>query len=180
TCAPIRAFKICCSALVFRGNPRKCIGKRRSTPKQSSQHLQKLRLALTHFCARSPARQSGVSGRAAGSPRGQPAWGAGSRLGCHTRWGGVDANASQQTTRERDAHQLARRILSLVNPENVPGSTAPGSADILSAVAYPAIQDPKFQYRDVALLFRAMTDVPVYESVFRRANIPYQTVLGKG
>jgi alpha-galactosidase len=36
----------------------------------------------------SPARQSGVPGRAAGSPRGQPAWGAGSRLGCHTRWGG--------------------------------------------------------------------------------------------
>ena len=67
-----------------------------------------------------------------------------------------DAKAkSQQTTRERDAHQLARRILSLVNPENL-------------------------QYRDVALLFRAMTDVPVYEWVFRRANIPYQTVLGKG
>jgi ATP-dependent helicase/nuclease subunit A len=132
--------------------------------------------------AGSPARQSGVPGRAAGSPRpgspaaqrrwgglGQPAWGAGSRLACHTRWGAVDANAkSQQTTRERDAHQLARRILSLVNPE----SARAGSAAAESAAAG--------SFGDVALLFRAMTDVPVYESVFRRANIPYQTVLGKG
>ncbi len=37
-----------------------------------------------------------------------------------------------------------------------------------------------FEYRDIALLFRAMTDVPVYEAEFRRAGIPFQTVLGKG
>ena len=36
------------------------------------------------------------------------------------------------------------------------------------------------QYSDIALLFRAMTNVGVYESAFRRANIPYQTVLGRG
>jgi ATP-dependent helicase/nuclease subunit A len=30
------------------------------------------------------------------------------------------------------------------------------------------------------LLFRAMTQVHIYEAVFRRANIPYQTVLGRG
>ena len=36
------------------------------------------------------------------------------------------------------------------------------------------------QYSDIALLFRAMTHVQIYESVFRRANIPYQTVLGRG
>ena len=36
------------------------------------------------------------------------------------------------------------------------------------------------QYGDIALLFRAMTQVQIYESVFRRANIPYQTVLGRG
>ena len=35
-------------------------------------------------------------------------------------------------------------------------------------------------YSDIALLFRAMTHVQTYESVFRRANIPYQTVLGRG
>ena len=36
------------------------------------------------------------------------------------------------------------------------------------------------KYSDIALLFRAMTQVQIYESVFRRANIPYQTVLGRG
>jgi ATP-dependent helicase/nuclease subunit A len=36
------------------------------------------------------------------------------------------------------------------------------------------------QYSDIALLFRAMTQVHVYESMFRRENIPYQTILGRG
>jgi ATP-dependent helicase/nuclease subunit A len=58
-----------------------------------------------------------------------------------------------QTSRELDAQQLAQRIIALT--EDV-------------------------QYSDVALLFRAMTNVQTYESAFRRANIPYQTVLGRG
>ena len=58
--------------------------------------------------------------------------------------------------RELDANQLANRI-SLLKQEN---------------------RDLK--YSDIALLFRAMTQVHVYETVFRRANIPYQTVLGRG
>jgi ATP-dependent helicase/nuclease subunit A len=61
-----------------------------------------------------------------------------------------------QTSRELDAEQLARRIIELTE-----GAEAP-------------------KYSDIALLFRAMTNVGVYESVFRRANIPYQTVLGRG
>jgi ATP-dependent helicase/nuclease subunit A len=61
---------------------------------------------------------------------------------------------AQKPNRERDAEQLARRINSLVTT---------GTA-----------------YGDIALLFRAMTDAPVYESALRRANIPYQTVLGRG
>src|SRR6185503_987025 len=36
------------------------------------------------------------------------------------------------------------------------------------------------KYSDIALLFRAMTNAETYESAFRRANIPYQTVLGRG
>jgi ATP-dependent helicase/nuclease subunit A len=36
------------------------------------------------------------------------------------------------------------------------------------------------KYSDIALLFRAMTQVHIYESTFRRASIPYQTVLGRG
>jgi ATP-dependent exoDNAse (exonuclease V) beta subunit len=44
----------------------------------------------------------------------------------------------------------------------------------------PSKSVPSVKYSDIALLFRAMTHVQTYESVFRRANIPYQTVLGRG
>ncbi|HYJ84603.1 MAG TPA: UvrD-helicase domain-containing protein [Pyrinomonadaceae bacterium] len=68
-----------------------------------------------------------------------------------------DDPKADQGSRELDAQQLALRIASLVNVE-------PGAR----------------RYSDVALLFRAMTQVRIYESAFRRANIPYQTVLGRG
>ncbi len=67
-----------------------------------------------------------------------------------------DDPRAEQDSRALDAQQLARRILALTQG--------------------PA----KHKYGDIALLFRAMTMVPIYESVFRRANIPYQTVLGRG
>ena len=59
-------------------------------------------------------------------------------------------------SRERDAQQLVNRIKSLMQ-------TTEG-----------------LLYSDIALLFRAMTFVSVYETAFRRANIPYQTILGRG
>lgn len=62
---------------------------------------------------------------------------------------------SDRDLRELDAEQLALRINSLI-----------GSGGV--------------HYSGIALLFRAMTQVWVYESAFRRANIPYQTVLGRG
>jgi ATP-dependent helicase/nuclease subunit A len=82
--------------------------------------------------------------------------------------GGEEDPKAGQTHRERDAKQLAQRIISLtasvrVSPVQESGQNVRGSS-----------------YRDIALLFRAMTDVPVYEAEFRRAGIPYQTVLGKG
>src|ERR1041385_8282483 len=67
-----------------------------------------------------------------------------------------DDPRAEQDSRVLDAQQLARRILALTQ--------APS----------------KLKYGDIALLFRAMTQVQIYESVFRRANIPYQTVLGRG
>jgi ATP-dependent helicase/nuclease subunit A len=78
--------------------------------------------------------------------------------------GNEDDPKAEQTSRELDAEQLARRIVSLVEG----GYTNTG------------LDVPKVKYSDIALLFRAMTNVGVYESVFRRANIPYQTVLGRG
>src|SRR6185369_8974096 len=59
-------------------------------------------------------------------------------------------------SRVLDAVQVARRINSLMK------------------------DDPALKYSDFALLFRAMTNVQIYESTLRRANIPYQTVLGRG
>lgn len=69
---------------------------------------------------------------------------------------GDDDPKAKLLQRERDALQLVRRIIELTSG------------------------DKPFQYRDIALLFRAMTDVPTYEAEFRRAGIPFQTVLGKG
>ncbi|HKO97520.1 MAG TPA: UvrD-helicase domain-containing protein [Pyrinomonadaceae bacterium] len=68
-----------------------------------------------------------------------------------------DDPKAEQTSRELDADQLTARIASLVTGEPL----AP-------------------KYSDIALLFRAMTQVRIYEAAFRRANIPYQTVLGRG
>lgn len=65
-----------------------------------------------------------------------------------------DPLRSELTLRELDAEQLAIRIRSLT--------------------------EAGYGYSDIALLFRAMTQVGIYESAFRRANIPYQTVLGRG
>jgi ATP-dependent helicase/nuclease subunit A len=59
-------------------------------------------------------------------------------------------------SRELDAQQVARRIIALKK------------------------SSPDLKYGDIALLFRAMTMAQIYESIFRRANIPYQTVLGRG
>jgi ATP-dependent helicase/nuclease subunit A len=67
-----------------------------------------------------------------------------------------DNPRAEQDSRVLDAQQVARRILALKR------------------------STPELKYGDIALLFRAMTQVGIYESVFRRANIPYQTVLGRG
>jgi ATP-dependent helicase/nuclease subunit A len=74
---------------------------------------------------------------------------------------------AEQTSRELDAEQLARRINSLTGI----GGVVTSSTDR---------DDRVHKFSDIALLFRAMTHVQTYESAFRRANIPYQTVLGRG
>jgi ATP-dependent helicase/nuclease subunit A len=70
------------------------------------------------------------------------------------RGGTGSFRADTMTAHERDAEQVAQRINSLI---------AAGS-----------------DYRDVAVLLRALTGVWTYESALRRAAIPYLTVQGKG
>ncbi|MEP6635483.1 MAG: UvrD-helicase domain-containing protein, partial [Acidobacteriota bacterium] len=69
-----------------------------------------------------------------------------------------DDPKAQKTQAERDAKQVVQRILAL---------TRNGS-------------ESRVQFSDIAMLFRAMTDVPAYEAILRSANIPFQTVQGKG
>jgi ATP-dependent helicase/nuclease subunit A len=138
--------------------------------------------------------------------------------------GNEDDPKADQTSRELDAEQLARRIVSLVEPVAgsagiLPadsGSAFTGTAGVSPAPtsAFTQVADepgssanvaftesgrdargpsangpgeggriqsgPSFRFSDIALLFRSMTHVQTYESIFRRANIPYQTVLGRG
>ncbi|HVS83967.1 MAG TPA: UvrD-helicase domain-containing protein, partial [Pyrinomonadaceae bacterium] len=78
----------------------------------------------------------------------------------------------QLNVHQRDAEQLVERINALVSA---------GSADILSAVSKGRHDArARFKYGDIAILFRALTGVWVYESALRRAGIPYLTVQGKG
>ncbi len=122
--------------------------------------------------------------------------------------GNEDDPKAEQTSRELDAEQLALRILSLTSPHEDTGAANTGTAGVSPAASNEFTQEPGkpnnvvfndsgrdargpsingpsdsgrgFKYSDIALLFRAMTHVQTYESAFRRANIPYQTVLGRG
>jgi ATP-dependent helicase/nuclease subunit A len=109
--------------------------------------------------------------------------------------GDDDDPKAEQGSRELDAKQLAQRIIALTGPGTAGVSPALGdepgqeseatiNSDNLVLIGggrdahAPREEVPR--YSDIALLFRAMTNVQVYESEFRRANIPYQTVLGRG
>ena len=90
--------------------------------------------------------------------------------------GNDDDPKAEQTSRELDAEQLAHRIISLVDPRSFDArndDTGPSKSRLGEG-------EHNFRYSDIALLFRAMTHVQTYETAFRRANIPYQTVLGRG
>lgn len=76
---------------------------------------------------------------------------------------------SREKPRERDADQLAEWIASFVGKEFV------GKESITLRHGARVVE-----YRHIALLFRAMTEVHIYEAAFRRAGIPYVTVDGKG
>ncbi len=104
-----------------------------------------------------------------------------------------DDPKAEQSSRELDAEQLALRIISLVDPAGsagiLPASSNTFARETVESVNSDQVplnngrQDacaPSIKYSDIALLFRAMTHVQTYESAFRRANIPYQTVLGRG
>ena len=67
--------------------------------------------------------------------------------------------AAPETPRERDAWQVATRISRLVRGDE---------------------GDRRFKFRNIALLFRAMSEAWIYEAALRQAGIPFLTVQGKG
>jgi ATP-dependent helicase/nuclease subunit A len=74
-------------------------------------------------------------------------------------------DSTQDQARERDARQVAARIVALVDGEWWEGIDS---------------RPRRFRFGEIAMLFRAMTEVGVYESALRRHGIPYLTVQGKG
>jgi ATP-dependent helicase/nuclease subunit A len=117
-----------------------------------------------------------------------------------------DDPKAQKTQAERDAKQVAQRILALTESAAGSAGILPAGGDAFTQPNAETIDPDKAagslagrqhgtparllrrgphdacapRYSDIALLFRAMTDVPAYEAVFRAANIPFQTVQGKG
>ncbi|HZI86042.1 MAG TPA: 3'-5' exonuclease, partial [Pyrinomonadaceae bacterium] len=72
------------------------------------------------------------------------------------------------------------RINALTATEGTAGTTDADAKSAQVSTESGIVTSKNLKYSDIALLFRAMTNVGVYESAFRRANIPYQTVLGRG
>jgi ATP-dependent helicase/nuclease subunit A len=87
-----------------------------------------------------------------------------------------DADDEEETrfesrdVRQRDAAQLVERIEALVSGTDLSLSKNGTTDRSLCHVTYGQI----------AVLFRALTGVGIYESALRRAGIPYLTVQGKG
>jgi len=78
-----------------------------------------------------------------------------------------DENISAEDARIAEARWIARRIQELRQDK-----TQVWDKEI------DAYRD--FEYRDAAVLFRATTDLPLYESEFKSAGVPYLTSSGRG
>jgi ATP-dependent helicase/nuclease subunit A len=87
-----------------------------------------------------------------------------------------DAGDEEETSfesrdvRQRDAAQVVERIEDLVSG---PDSSLDENSNTEASRSH-------FSYGQIAVLFRALTGVGIYESALRRAGIPYLTVQGKG
>jgi len=80
------------------------------------------------------------------------------------RKNGTKDEWTEEQPRVRDAAQIAARISMMVGADSI------SIGEEFRVVTF----------RDIAILFRAMTEVHLYESALRRAGIPYVTVDGKG
>jgi len=82
----------------------------------------------------------------------------------------ADEKETAEETRVKEAVSIAKRIVSMISGEKLVYDK--GSNSI------PDARTPRF--KDIAILFRAMTDIKIYEDVFRSYNIPFYVVSGTG
>ncbi|MBI1745967.1 MAG: UvrD-helicase domain-containing protein [Acidobacteria bacterium] len=73
--------------------------------------------------------------------------------------------------REQEAQALAMRIQELIGQRELCVSTRSATGGETARAA---------RFSDIALLFRAMSDIKIYEHALRRAGIPYVIISGKG
>lgn len=78
-----------------------------------------------------------------------------------------DENISIEDARIWEAQWLAQRLLALKESE-------------FQVWDKQQEQYRAFEYRDAAVLFRATTQMPLYEAEFKKAGLPYLTVSGRG
>ena len=91
----------------------------------------------------------------------------------------TDANIGTAGVPPASSNPFAQGSVESITLTNATLSVEDGD-EHFSSVNQLGVNARAVKYSDIALLFRAMTNVGVYESAFRRANIPYQTVLGRG
>jgi ATP-dependent helicase/nuclease subunit A len=76
-----------------------------------------------------------------------------------------------EQAREHEAERIAARLSQMIaNQEKLVAEPSDSGAEALRAV----------RFGDVAILFRALTDIKLYELALRRAGIPYVVVAGRG
>ena len=91
----------------------------------------------------------------------------------------TDANIGTAGVPPASSNPFAQGSVESITLTNATLSVEDGD-EHFSSVNQLGVNARAVKYSDIALLFRAMTNVGVYESAFHRANIPYQTVLGRG
>jgi len=74
--------------------------------------------------------------------------------------------------RRAEAQALAKRITQLTGE--------PGSFIVCETDEDGRVRERSARWQDIALLFRSLTEVRVYEKALRAANIPYYVVKGRG
>ncbi|OGP31002.1 MAG: hypothetical protein A2073_01565 [Deltaproteobacteria bacterium GWC2_42_11] len=82
---------------------------------------------------------------------------------------GKSVSGGAEAVRKMESDAIAKRVLQIV-----------GSLDVVEYNHHLGMKKRKAGFGDIALLFRTLNDVGIYEDALRRLNIPYYIVRGSG